>query len=116
MITNQDVLQSIQALTALKGMNVPGKLAYAIARNITKVNAIARDFEAARLSVLTSFQTNDDGSIPEELQPEAQSKIVELLQADSGIKPYMIKPEWFDTVNLETDLLLGIIWMIESDQ
>lgn len=92
----RDVLDAVDALKALQELQLAGKLSYALAINLRRVDAVLEPFNSSRLELIKKHGDPAEGDqyqIRVEEMDTFTAELEELLDAPAGIDPYLINPE-----------------------
>jgi hypothetical protein len=99
---------------------MPGKLAYALVKNISKINAEFEIYEKARVKLLAdNWPFNPEANrydIPDPDKPKWEEMHRDLLDQETNLNPVMVDPELFDKVEeIKPAEIMAISWMIKDD-
>lgn len=116
------VIDLINAQPVLKGLTqrrMPAKLAYAIAKNFRLITSELEDYEKARIKLLSdNWPLNEETNkydIPEEEQSKWELMYNDLLQMESGYKPYVVDMTLTEEVEWTPSELLNLWFIFEGN-
>lgn len=111
-----DVLNSKPVLEGLLDQKMSGKLAYALTKNIRRIDPELDAIDRARDKILASrwplnFETQTY-EVPDEDKETWRQLYTELLEQPSDVKPYLMPTEWFEDVKISPRELMLIDWLL----
>ena len=113
-----DLLNSQPVMSGLLQRKMPGKLAYAISRNVRLADAEIESYHVARIKLLSdNWKFNEKTQkydISDEDQPKWQAMHKELVEVEVQVSPYMIDASMFDNVEVTPAEMVAIAWMIKE--
>lgn len=100
--------------------NLPVKVNFYLQKNMNTVIGLARGIEESRGEILRKYGTpNEDGTsyhFDDDKINIAQNELNDLFDLEQEVKIYMLKLDWFDDVELSSDQVNAIMFMIEDEE
>lgn len=114
-----ELLESFPTMQQLIGRKLPGKLSYALAKNIKMINSEIEIFDQTRLKLLSeNWPLNKDTNkydVPPEDQEKWQAMYKELAEQEVKIDPYMVDKSIIDGIEgISPAEVMAILWMIKE--
>lgn len=125
-LTNETIVNSINILGELNNAKLPIKVAYAITKNVNKINSEIKPYNIEKLKLLDKYaEKNEKGEIiienghfkiKEECVENWNKEIKELLEIENEIDIHMIKLDDLlnSNYNISPAELSAIAFMIEE--
>lgn len=123
-ITNKKMLENAGFLSIIAKKQLPVKVSYAIAKNISKIEKELKIYEEERLKLLEKYAVKDeDGKvvieknkikIDENKRDSWEKEINELLEIEVDINMHKFKLEYLDNLNMSAEELVLLDYMIEE--
>lgn len=123
-ITNKKMLEDAGFLSIIAKKQLPVKVSYAIAKNISKIEKELKIYEKERLKLLEKYAVKDkDGKvvieknkikIDENKRDSWEKEINELLEIEVDINMHKFKLEYLDNLNMSAEELVLLDYMIEE--
>lgn len=115
--TMRDILISTDSLRRLMNAAAPPKLALRLARLARRIDEIQAEFNQAREMVLARYMK--DGQIPEELLPQAQADMEQLLdqavQIPDDLQIWEEDLESLDNIKLSAMDVVALSWLFRKN-
>lgn len=110
-LTNAQIYDSaIKLIENFKeDVTLPVRVSFYLQKNIETITAAAQEIEAARAKIVERFNAQD---IDEET---ANTEIQDLFNLEQDVKLNILKLEWFDEINLSSQQVSAILFMIEEE-
>ncbi|MCD2348480.1 DUF1617 family protein [Clostridium guangxiense] len=122
-ITNREILESINTLKVVAQKQMPVKVSYAIAKNISKIDAELKIYEKERKKLIDKYAekdkdnkiiSNKEGQIKFKDQTAWDKDIEELLSIETDIEIHKFKFDLLNGVQMSPAELQAIDYMIEE--
>lgn len=101
-------------------LNLPVKVNFYLQKNIMTIVELAKGIEESRSEILRKYGTlNEDGTsyhFDDDKISIAQGELNDLFNLEQEVKVYMIKLDWFDNVELSSEQVNAIMFMIEDEE
>lgn len=112
-----ELLLAKPVMEELAQMKMGAKSAYAIAKNLRKMEGDLAALNAGRDAIIKRLGVEVDGKyeIPEESRVEADREYNELLQGSAEIVPYTLSLDAMEGLELTPAQINAISWMISED-
>jgi vacuolar-type H+-ATPase subunit I/STV1 len=121
-----EVINSTSSFQKLSTTDMPGKLAYTVARNIRKLEIEIKSFDDARNTLFAKYGEDVEEKnikteevkkfkrIKKENIEQFQKEVNEILEKEVDVDIWKIKVVELEKVNLPPTLLLNVNFMIEE--
>lgn len=116
-MSNLDIYNSAIAIVEnfKEDLNLPVKVNFYLQKNITSMIEMGKEIEQARESIINKYK-NESGEISEEKIEEANKEITDLFNLEQEVSFNSLKLEWFEDINLSTQQVVAISYMIEEEE
>lgn len=102
------------------GLNLPVKINFYLQKNMNAIIELARGIEQSRSDILQKYGTlSEDGTsyhFEDDKIEVAQKELNDLFDLEQEVKIYMLKLDWFDNVELSSEQVSAIMFMIEDEE
>lgn len=118
-LTNQNIYDATIKLASfhIEG-KLPVKINFFLQKNIQIIAAAGQEIEEARMNVAREFgEVSEDGTqfiVPPAKMPEAQKELNDLFNLEQDLNIHIFKLDDFDGIELTTQQLSAIMFMIEE--
>jgi hypothetical protein len=110
-----ELLLAQPVMAELATMKMNAKTAYAIAKNMRRMEAELAALQAGREAIIKRL-SGEDGQIPSERMEEANKEYSELVQQEVEMQPYLIPLEALGELELTPGQMMALGWMIDSQE
>lgn len=107
--------EGVECLSILTSIHEKGKLGYAIAKNMRKLNDEMREYFEKRDELIQKYGEKQDGEkykIPPESVQKFMDELREYDEIEFDFEPHMIGEEEFCRGELTSDQMYGLCWMV----
>lgn len=109
--------EGAQCLSIMMNIQEKGKLGFAIAKNMRKLNDELREYFAKRDELIQEYGEKQDGD-QYRIPPEAAQKFIDELREYDEIpfdfEPQTIDEEAFASGSLTSDQMYALMWMVNE--
>mgnify|MGYP007056328404 FL=1 len=117
---NKDILtlfSGLQTIAANTEMQLPAKVAFAIARNIKVLTPIVEDIETARIHIGETYGilTEQGYNVPSVSQEVANKELLALANTEVEVPIVKIKISDIEDLNISVSIAEALIFMIEEE-
>lgn len=112
-----DLLQSPQAFQELRGLKLPAKQSYWIAKLARQIDAVLKDYHEAYMARITQFREGlpDGVELPKEKLDALNAELKVLQEEEAALEFTVLPLSLFDGMKVSTDLFLGLEWLIKDE-
>lgn len=116
-MNNLDIYNSAIAIVEnfKEDLNLPVKVNFYLQKNITSMIEMGKEIEQTRESIINKYK-NESGEISEDKIEEANKEITDLFNLEQEVSFNSLKLEWFEDINLSTQQVVAISYMIEEEE
>ena len=95
-------------------LNLPVKVNFYLQKNITSMVEMGKEIERAREEIVNKYKEGEE--IPEDKLEEVNQEIIDLFNLEQEISFNSLKLDWFDNINLTSQQVAAISYMIEEEE
>ena len=100
-------------------MELPVKVNFYFQKNMTNIVSMAQDIDKTRMAIFTKYGKLDEGTNQYKFEPDVvetvNKELQDLFDLEQEVKINMLKLDWFDGVNLTTQQVAALAYMIEEE-
>ena len=100
-------------------MELPVKVNFYFQKNMTSIVAMAQEIDKARMAIFEKYGKLDSESNQYKFEPDVvetvNKELQDLFELEQEVKINMLKLDWFDGVNLTTQQVAALAYMIEEE-
>lgn len=101
-------------------ISLPVKVNFYLQKNMNKIISLAREIEQSRSEILNKYGTLNEEGTSYTFEPdkatEAQKELNDLFELEQEVKIYMLELDWFDSIELNSDQINAIMFMINDEE
>lgn len=120
-LTNLEIYTTAQALmeNITTDMNLPVKVGFYIQKNMKKMTELAQEIEKSRMEIFDKYgekdEENNQYKFDKSVQEQVQKELNDLFDLTQDVKTNMLELDWFDDIDLNTNQIAAISYMIADD-
>lgn len=120
-LTNLEIYTIAQALmeNITTDMNLPVKVGFYIQKNMKKMTELAQEIEKSRMEIFDKYgekdEENNQYKFDKSVQEQVQKELNDLFDLTQDVKTNMLELDWFDDIDLTTNQIAAISYMIADD-
>lgn len=121
-LTNLEIYTTAQALmeNITTDMNLPVKVGFYIQKNMKKMTELAQEIEKSRMEIFDKYgekdEENNQYKFDKSVQEQVQKELNDLFDLTQDVKTNMLELDWFDDIDLNTNQIAAISYMIADDE
>ena len=100
-------------------MELPVKVNFYFQKNMTSIVSMAQDIDKTRMAIFTKYGKLDEETNQYKFEPDivetVNRELQDLFDLEQEVKINMLKLDWFDGVNLTTQQVAALAYMIEEE-
>lgn len=100
-------------------MELPVKVNFYFQKNMTSIVSMAQDIDKTRMAIFTKYGKLDEETNQYKFEPDivetVNKELQDLFDLEQEVKINMLKLDWFDGVNLTTQQVAALAYMIEEE-
>ena len=100
-------------------MELPVKVNFYFQKNMTNIVSMAQDIDKARMAIFTKYGKLDEENNQYKFEPDVvetvNKELQDLFELEQEVKINTLKLDWFDGVNLTTQQVAALAYMIEEE-
>lgn len=120
-LTNLEIYTTAQLLmeNIKADLNLPVKVGFYIQKNMKKITDLAQEIEKSRIEIFEKYgerdEENNQYKFDLSTQEDVQRELNDLFELTQDIKVNMINLEWFDDIDLTSEQISAISFMINDE-
>lgn len=120
-LTNLEIYTTAQLLmeNIKADLNFPVKIGFYIQKNMKKMTDLAQEIEKSRIEIFEKYgerdEENNQYKFDLSTQEDVQRELNDLFELTQDIKVNMINLEWFDDIDLTSEQISAISFMINDE-
>lgn len=121
-LTNLEIYTTAQALmeNITTDINLPVKVGFYIQKNMKKMTELAQEIEKSRMEIFDKYgekdEENNQYKFDKSVQEQVQKELNDLFDLTQDVKTNMLELDWFDDIDLNTNQIAAISYMIADDE
>lgn len=100
-------------------MELPVKVNFYFQKNMTSIVSMAQDIDKTRMAIFTKYGKLDEETNQYKFEPDVvetvNKELQDLFDLEQEVKINMLKLDWFDGINLTTQQVAALAYMIEEE-
>jgi len=121
-MTNLEIFNTANSLLenfSDANMELPVKVNFYFQKNMTSIVSMAQDIDKARMAIFTKYGKLDEETNQYKFEPDVvetvNKELQDLFDLEQEVKINMLKLDWFDGINLTTQQVAALAYMIEEE-